>query len=73
MSSLEKAFRVVDIGPSPENREEVNLVFYVFIFGLRGIGGPSWGKGVTCVVCIDSSHDLLGSKIPEVLRGEGRA
>jgi U3 small nucleolar RNA-associated protein 22 len=31
VSSLEKAFRVVDIGPNPENKEEVFQFFFFFL------------------------------------------
>ena len=37
VSSLEKAFRVVDIGPNPENKEEVFQFF--FWWWERGGGG----------------------------------
>lgn len=37
MSSLEKAFRVVDIGPDAENKNEV-FQFFIFIIFKEGNG-----------------------------------
>ena len=42
MSSMENAFRVVDIGPNAENKEEVvgfSLLDFFFFFFLGGVGG----------------------------------
>ena len=41
MSSMENAFRVVDIGPNAENKEEV------FGFSLLDFGGGE-GGGISC-------------------------
>lgn len=38
VSSLEKAFRVVDIGPDAENKNEV-FQFFIFYYCWRGKGG----------------------------------
>ena len=41
MSSLENAFRVVDIGPNAENKEEVfafSLLDFFFFWGGWGVG-----------------------------------
>ena len=48
MSSLENAFRVVDIDPNAENKEEVFWVFsFRFFFGLGG-GGEFHGSSDVC-------------------------
>ena len=45
MSSMENAFRVVDIGPNAENKEEVFgfslLDIYIFFLGVGGFHGSS--------------------------------
>ena len=43
MSSMENAFRVVDIGPNAENKEVFGFSLLDFFFGLGGGGGGiSW-------------------------------
>ena len=63
MSSMENAFRVVDIGPNAENKEEVFgfslldfLFFYFFIFLFFYFWG--WGDFMAVLMFVDITHDL---------------
>jgi hypothetical protein len=44
VGSLEKAFSVVDTGPTAENKDEVLQVFLIFFFGGGGGGGVFHGS-----------------------------
>ena len=55
MSSMENAFRVVDIGPNAENKEEVfgfSLLDFFFFFGGGG------GDFMAVLMFVDITHDL---------------
>ena len=57
MSSLENAFRVVDIGPNAENKEEVfgfSLLDFFFFWGVGG-GGVNF---MAVLMFVDITHDL---------------
>ena len=60
MSSMENAFRVVDIGPNAENKEVFGfslLDFFFFFFKCV------WGGGVdfmAVLMFVDITHDLQG-------------
>ena len=50
MSSMENAFRVVDIGPNAENKEEV---FGFSLLDLEGVG-----DFMSVLMFVDITHDL---------------
>lgn len=64
MSSLEKLFRIVDIGPNAENKEEVFEESCMFIFLSFFFLGFKYLSYLTFAP---------GSQVPKVLGGEGRA
>ena len=55
MSSMENAFRVVDIGPNAENKEEV---FWVFSFRFFFFGWGVGGDFMAVLMFVDITHDL---------------
>ena len=55
MSSLENAFRVVDIGPNAENKEEV---FWVFSFRFFFFGWGVGGDFMAVLMFVDITRDL---------------
>lgn len=67
MSSLEKLFRIVDIGPNAENKEEVfefeKLCMFIF-FNILFFLEFKYFSYLTFAP---------GSQVPKVLGGEGRA
>lgn len=65
MSSLEKLFRIVDIGPNAEKKEEVfeESCMFIFLFILFFLGFKY----------LSYLTFAPGSQVPKVLGGEGRA